>query len=68
MTPAAKQIKLDPARVFHVQPKPGKVVVIGGLAFGDRATPQVPGSAITPALLEVADIVDPTRLPDAADR
>ena len=33
--------KTDPKEVVHIQPKPGETLVIGELAYGDRATPQV---------------------------
>jgi hypothetical protein len=58
--------KLDPDRTYHVHVNPGHTVVYGGLAFGDRATLQVPGSDVEAVLAQGATVVDPSKVPDVA--
>ena len=58
--------KYDPERIYHVQVSPGGTVVYHDLAFGDRATLQVPGGDVAGVVAQGAYVVDPSKVPDAA--
>lgn len=51
---------------MHVHVKPGETVVVDGIAYGDRATLQVPRRVA--ADLKGVEEVDPTALPDVGER
>lgn len=59
----------DPGETVHVHVKPGRTVVLGEKAFGDRATLQV-SRDVAERLTESGDVepVDPERLPDVGAR
>lgn len=63
---APKPPAYDPDQVYHCHVDEGRTVVYGGLAFGDRATLQVPGAHVESVLAQGAHVVDPAHLPDAA--
>ncbi len=69
MSPVRKAPESDPAEIVHVNVKPGRTVILGVKAFGDRATLQLPRRDAE-SLIASGDVeaVDPARLPDVAER
>jgi hypothetical protein len=65
----AKRKPLDSDATYHLTIKAGRVVVYDRLAFGDRATLQVPGRDAE-GLLAGGDVelVEPDQVPDVAER
>jgi hypothetical protein len=59
--------KADLKEVVHVQPKPGEVLVIGELAYGDRATPQVRRGDLGDVQGKYDVLEDGNQVPDVAD-
>ena len=59
--------KKDPNEVVHVQVRPGETVIHKGIAYGDRATLQVPRHVATEIKGQV-DEVDPHEVPDVGRR
>jgi hypothetical protein len=61
--------KIDPEATYHLQVKPGQVVEYNRLAFGDRATLQVPGADVEALLAGgQVELVEPHEVPDVAER
>jgi hypothetical protein len=58
----------NPDEIVHVMPKPGETVVFDGIAYGDRATLQVRRGDLDRIEGGAWQEVDPTALPDVADR
>jgi hypothetical protein len=56
--------KKDPNEIVHVHVKPGETVIHEGIAYGDRATLQVPRH-VAEGLKGQVDEVDPAKVPDA---
>jgi len=59
--------KTDPKEVVHIQPKPGETLVIGELAYGDRATPQVRRGDLGAVEGKYDVLEDGNQVPDVAD-
>lgn len=57
-----------PGEVVHVQPRPGEVVRVGEHAYGDRSTIQIRRCDLDVLEGGRYDIVDPAKVPDAAER
>ncbi len=57
----------DPNEIVHVHVKPGETVVLGELAYGDRATLQV-SRRVAAELKGLVDEVDPNALSDVGER
>ena len=58
--------KKDPNEVVHVHVKPGETVVHEGIAYGDRATLQVPRHVAKD--LKGVEEVDPNAVPEVGAR
>jgi hypothetical protein len=56
----------DPDQVLHLQVAKGEVVIYDGLAYGDRATLQVPRRDLERVEGSYAE-VDPAKVPDVAE-
>jgi len=57
----------DPNEIVHVHVKAGETVIHNGIAYGDRATLQVPRH-VAAELKGQADEVDPNEVPDVGER
>ncbi len=60
--------KFEPNVTYHFQVPEGGRVIYSNIAYGHRATLQVPGSRAQEVLDQGADLVDPAAVPDAASR
>jgi hypothetical protein len=59
--------KADPNETVHLQPKAGAVRVIGELAYGDRATPQVKRGDLGAVQGKYDVLENGNQVPDVAD-
>ncbi len=57
----------NPDEIVHVHVKPGETVIHEGIAYGDRATLQVPRRTAAELKGQV-DEVDPNEVPDVGAR
>ncbi len=64
----AQRTKFDPDTVYHFQVPEGGRVIFDNIAYGHRATLQVPGRRAGEVLDQGAARVDPAAVPDAASR
>ena len=64
----AQRTKFEPDTVYHFQVPEGGRVIYDNIAYGHRATLQVPGRRAGEVLDQGAEHVDPNEVPDAATR